>query len=78
MWLIGNLLDVLRMSFPKAAQHWRKQYGPVFKVTLGCSLRAMLIMSRPGTPHQVMYVFIAANQIGMLPLVPRLTLSASI
>ncbi len=37
MWLIGNLLDVLRMSFPRAAQHWRKQYGPVFKVTLECS-----------------------------------------
>ena len=37
MWLIGNLLDVLRMSFPKAAQHWRKQYGPVFKVTPMCS-----------------------------------------
>ena len=36
MWLIGNLLDVLRMSFPKAAQSWRKQYGPVFKVTLRC------------------------------------------
>ncbi len=33
IWLVGNLLDVLRMSFPKAAQHWRKRYGPVFKVT---------------------------------------------
>ena len=32
VWLLGNLLDVLRMSFPKAAQHWRKKYGPVFKV----------------------------------------------
>ena len=37
VWLIGNLLDVLRLSFPKAAQHWRKQYGPVFKVSLKCS-----------------------------------------
>jgi len=36
VWLIGNLLDVLRMSFPKAAQSWRKQYGPVFKVMLRC------------------------------------------
>ena len=58
MWLIGNLLDVLRLSFPKAAQHWRKQYGPVFKVMvrsepshiMGSPRHASPCLQRAGTP----------------------------
>ena len=52
MWLIGNLLDVLRLSFPKAAQHWRKQYGPVFKVMLGAVSSCLAIAAERQTSVQ--------------------------
>jgi DNA processing protein len=74
------MADVVKLEDPRHAQRWKEIYDPRLALYVGGSveLLAMPAIAVVGTPHPTRYGVGLAEQVGLLPVEPRVHPSSAV